>query len=76
MKVTVEYQFTLIAGRGASRVKSLAEEAKDIATEYFGMGESGLTVEMTVEGKQAQKGKALDTDNMYVSCVARMEVEV
>lgn len=75
MKVTVEYTFTLIAGRGASRVETLAKEAKDIATEYFG-SDNGLTVVMEVQGKQVQKGKALDSDNLYVGVVAAMEVEV
>lgn len=75
MKVQVEYQFTLIASRGASGVRTLAKEAKDIAEEYFGGGD-GLTIVMEVQGKQVQKGKAMDSDQMYVSVTAAMEVEV
>lgn len=75
MKVSTEYEFIIVAGRGESSVVNLAREAKGIAVEYFGR-EDGLQIEMTVKGKQAQQGKTQDSDNLHVSCVARMEVEV
>lgn len=64
-KVSMNYEYTLVAGKGNSSARSMADEAKRKAEEFY--GDVPHEVQVVVSGKPTQ---------YYVQCVARANVEV